>query len=88
MISQYKFFMTPMCPDCSEIKEFLTSTTVKLKGEIVDASTDEGLKESQKYGVMGVPTMVFLDKEGKEENRASDIDDIRKILDNKSLLDI
>ncbi len=86
MIAEYKFFMTPMCPDCSEIKEFLT--TVKLKGDIVDASTDEGLEESQKLGVMGVPTMIFLDKDGKEQNRATDIDEIKNILDNKSLLDI
>ena len=41
----YKFFMTPMCPDCGEIKEFLQD--MKLKGEIIDAATDKGLEESQ-----------------------------------------
>ena len=86
MITQYKFFLTPMCPDCSEIKEYLE--TVQLKGEIVDAATDEGLEESQRLNVMGVPTIVFLDKDGKEVNRAGDIDEIKKILENKSLLEI
>jgi len=86
MITQYKFFITPMCPDCSEIKEFLE--TIKLKGEIIDAATDKGLEESQKLGIMGVPMMVFLDKDGKEVNRAEDLDDIKNILENKSLLEM
>jgi len=80
---KYKFFMTPMCPNCGEIKEFLK--TVKAEGDIIDASTDEGLEEAQKYSVMGVPTMVFIGKDGKESARAGSIDEIKKILDNKSL---
>ena len=86
MISKYKFFMTPMCPDCGEIKDYLG--TIELKGEIIDATTDQGLEIAEALGVMGVPTMVFVDKTGKETNRADNLDDIRKILDNKSLLDI
>ena len=86
MITTYKFFMTPMCPDCGEIKEYLT--TIQFKGEIIDAATDEGLEESQKLGIMGVPCMVFLDKDGKEETRATDIDEMKKVLENKSLLDV
>lgn len=83
---KYKFFMTPMCPNCAEIKEFLQ--TIELKGEIIDATTDEGLKEAEKLNVMGVPMMIFLDSEGKEKSRADNLDDIKKNLDNKSLLDI
>jgi len=79
---KYKFFMTPMCPDCGEIKEYLE--TLDLKGEIIDATTDEGLEESQKLGVMGVPMMVFFEKD-KETSRAEDIDDIKNVIENKSL---
>ena len=86
MIASYKFFMTPMCPDCGEIKDYLE--TIELKGEIIDASTDEGLKLAEAFGVMGVPNMIFLDKNGKEQSRADDLDDIRKVMNNKSLLDI
>jgi len=86
MISSYKFFMTPMCPNCGEIKEFLND--VKMKGEIIDASEDEGLDQARDLGVMGVPTMVFLDKDGKEETRAGSLDEIKTILENKSLLDV
>jgi len=85
-MKSYKFFMTPMCPDCGEIKEFLED--IELKGEIIDAATDDGLEESQKLEVMGVPMMIFLDKDGKEENRADNLEDIKKILENKSLLDV
>lgn len=86
MIADYKFFMTPMCPNCGEIGQFLD--TIKLQGEKIDATTDEGLEEARKYKVMGVPMMVFFDKDGKEVTRADNIDDIKKVLDNKSLLDI
>lgn len=86
MITTFKFFMTPMCPDCGEIKEYLT--TISFKGEIIDATTDEGLEESQNLGVMGVPCMVFLDNNGKEETRATDIDEIKNVIENKSLLDV
>jgi len=81
----YKFFMTPMCPNCGEIKEFLE--TLDLKGDIIDATTDEGLEESQKLNVMGVPMMIFFNGK-KETNRAESLDDIKKVLENKSLLDI
>jgi len=77
--------MTPMCPNCGEIKEFLE--TLDLKGDIIDATTDEGLEESQKLNVMGVPMMIFFNGK-KETNRAESLDDIKKVLENKSLLDI
>jgi len=86
MIATYKFFMTPMCPNCGEIAEYLE--TAELKGDIIDATTDEGLEESRKLNVMGVPLIVFFDKGGKEMNRATEIDEIKKILENKSLFDI
>ena len=86
MISKIKFFMTPMCPDCGEIKDYLA--TIDFKGDIIDATTDEGMEESQKLEVMSVPTMIFLDKSDKEVNRADNLDDIKKILENKSLLDM
>ena len=82
---EYKFFMTPMCPNCGEIKDYLAG--IELKGDIIDATTDEGLEEAKKLGVMGVPTMIFLD-EDKEVNRADNLDDIRNIIENKSLKDV
>jgi glutaredoxin len=86
MISSYIFFMTPTCPNCGEIKEHLDE--FKVKGKLMDAATDEGLEAAQDYSVMSVPTMIFLDKNGKEVNRAHNLDDIRKILENRSLLDL
>jgi thioredoxin-related protein len=86
MIAGYKLFMTPMCPNCSEIHEYLE--TIDVKGSEVDASTEEGLEQAQGYGVMSVPTMVFLDKQGKEINRATTLAEVKRILSNRSLLDL
>ena len=86
MIAGYLFFMTPMCPNCGDMAEYLK--TIDLNGRTVDATTDEGLEESQRLGVMGVPTILFIDAKGNEVNRATDIPGIKRILENKSLLNI
>jgi thioredoxin-related protein len=78
--------MTPTCPNCGEIKEHLPE--FRVKGKIMDAATDEGLEAAQVHSVMSVPTMIFLDKAGKEVNRANTLEDIKKIMHNKSLLDV
>jgi len=78
--------MTPMCPNCGEIREYLA--TIDVKGEIIDATEDEGLEKAQKLQVMGVPMMVFFDEEGKETSRADNLEDIQKVFENKSLLDV
>ncbi len=89
MIKSYIFFMTPMCPNCQEIKEWIKSSgELKIIGKIVDATEDEGMEEARKLGVMSVPTMVFLDEDGKEQARATSLDEIKKIIENKSLLDL
>ena len=60
MIKSYKLFTTKFCHKCPAMKEFLEGQD-KLSGEIVDASTPEGLEEAKKFDVQGVPTVVFLD---------------------------
>jgi hypothetical protein len=86
MIKSYRFFMTPMCPNCGEIDEYLK--TVRVKGERFDATTDEGLEAAQKSEVMSVPTLIFVDENGGEQSRAHNITDVKKVLENRSLLDI
>jgi glutaredoxin len=79
----YKFFMTPMCPDCGEIKEFIKQQDIK--GEIIDATVDAGLELAQKYEVTNVPTVVFLNENEEVVSEASSVDDIKKILENKPI---
>lgn len=73
----YKLFTTATCPNCQNVKEFMK--TVKMKGEIIDASTQKGLKEAQELGVMMVPVVVFFEN-AKEIGRASSLDKIKEYL--------
>jgi len=74
-----------MCPNCPAVKEHMA--TLKLKGSEIDASTEQGLKEAVKYGVMSVPTIIFFGKDGKEITRANSVSEIKKITENKGIAD-
>jgi len=86
MIVRYKLFTTPMCPNCPDVKEFMKTTN--LEGEVVDASDPKGLQEASVYGISSVPTVVFLDEDNKVVNTATTIEEIKRIIENKSLKDI
>lgn len=83
MIKNYKLFFTPACPNCPDVKEFMK--TVKIEGKFIDASTNEGSEEASKLNILSVPVVVFFDEEDKEESRASTIEEIKRISENKTL---
>ena len=80
---RYKLFFTPMCPNCPSVKEFMKG--VEMKGEEVDASTAEGFEQARKFEVSSVPAVVFLE-EDEVKSVAHDIDEIKRVIDNKSLV--
>ncbi|MBD3248636.1 hypothetical protein GF336_01150 [Candidatus Woesearchaeota archaeon] len=80
---KYKLFFTPMCPKCPKIKEFLNGVE-KVEGEFIDATTKEGLEQARELKVSNVPTAVFFE-EGKEISRAHDIEEVKRIVENKQL---
>lgn len=80
---RYKLFFTPMCPNCPKVKEFMKG--VKMEGEFVDAATKEGLEEARKLEVSAVPTVVFFEND-KERSRAYSVEEIKKIVENKTLV--
>ena len=86
MINKYMLFFTPACPKCPKIKEFMQEKD--LEKEWVDAATPEGLQKARDLQVMGVPTVIFLDEEGNEVSRATDIDQVKRAVDNKKLSDV
>jgi hypothetical protein len=86
MIRRYLFFMTPMCPNCAEIHDYMAS--VKVPGDEIDATDDVGMEMAQKFEVMSVPTLVFLGEDGRERARATNITEVERIVSNKSLLDL
>ena len=85
MIKKYLLFFTPMCPKCPKIKDFMSAQDSFSK-EWVDASKPDGLSKARLFNVSSVPTVIFLDADDKEVSRANDIDGLKRILDNKSLV--
>ena len=80
---RYKLFTTPMCPNCPVVKEFMK--TVDMEGELLDASTSEGLQQAQKYNIAAVPTVLFF--EGDElKSTCHSIDEIKRVTENKHLV--
>ena len=78
VIKKYKLFTTPTCPSCPPVKEFMKG--VEMKGEMVDASTPEGLEDARKYGVSAVPTVLFFDEKGEVVKEAGSVDEIKEVL--------
>lgn len=83
MIKTYKLFFTPACPHCHELKQFMVK--VDLNGDFVDATTVDGEELTKKYNIMSVPTVIFLDEKNEEVSRATTIEEIKKISENKTL---
>lgn len=84
MIKNYRLFFTPSCPNCPDVKKFME--TLKVKGEFVDASTKQGSKEASKLSIFSVPTVIFFNEKGLEESRASTIEEIKRISENRTLI--
>jgi len=61
------YFSAPWCGPC----KVLGPTMQKLSSElpITKINVDEDNKNSVKYGIRNVPTMVLVDQSGKEINR-------------------
>jgi len=60
-------FWASWCGPCQMMKPIIEELEKELKGkvEIVGINVDEKKEEVQKYGVMSIPTFIFL-KDGKE----------------------
>ena len=75
---RFKMFFTPSCPKCPSIKQFLKEKG--LEGDFVDAATEEGFAEVQKYDVMNAPTVIFFDDEGNEKKRINSIEELEDFI--------
>jgi len=79
MFSRFLLFTTPICPNCLQVKEYIKN--ISLKGEFIDASTDEGLKKAVESGVSSVPTVLFLDEKGSVAGEAHAVDELKNLLE-------
>lgn len=85
-MARYLLFTMPSCPNCSLIKAFLEDK--KIEFEEIDAATDEGLEKAAELNVLSTPTFIVLDKEGKESSRANSVEEVQRIVKNKSLTEM
>ena len=86
MIKKYKIFFTPMCPKCPAIKEFIKGAGIE--GEFVDATTPEGLEQARRYNVISVPAVLFFNEKNEVVSKAHDLEEVKRIVENKSLADV
>jgi len=86
MIKKCMMFYTPACSKCPKIKEYLEDK--EIEKELIDASTEEGLEKARELKVSNVPVVVFFDENGKEISRAVDIEEVKKVIEHRSLSDV
>ncbi len=78
----------PACPDCHIIREFLDEKKINIEGKEIDTATDEGMEKAVEFNVMSAPALVFLDENNKEVSRAFSVDEVKRVIENKSLIEI
>jgi glutaredoxin len=78
LIRSYLLFTTPFCSSCPPVKAFVSS--LPLEGAMIDATDSEGSQKAESFGVMSVPTIIFLDENKNEVGRANSVSSIRSLL--------
>jgi hypothetical protein len=82
-IASYKFFYRTTCPNCPPVKNIISG--LSLNGESINADTSTGFTKAAIFSIYTAPTVVFLDKDEKEVTRATNTQDIKKILAENNL---
>jgi len=72
-----------MCPRCPKIKAYMEEQNIEK--EWVDCVTPDGLEKARELKVGNVPTVIFFDESGKEVSRATNIEEVKRIVENKTL---
>jgi glutaredoxin len=74
--TMYFLFTTQTCPNCPQAKKLLSEQSFSGSLQLIDASTQDGLKKAQEHDVCQVPTLVRLNDDGHEEERYAGITEI------------
>jgi hypothetical protein len=71
-------FTREACPNCPPVANYVVASG--MKAVFVDVDEDEGLALARDLGVMATPTVLALDREGRESFRAFDLASLRSKL--------
>ena len=66
------------------VKEFMKG--VELDGDVIDATTNEGIEEARKFQVMSVPTILFFDENDKRVSKATSIEEVKRIIEDSKCI--
>jgi glutaredoxin len=78
MIKKYKLFTTPTCPNCPEVKDYLSNAS--LEEMHFDVTTDQGLQEAITHNINRAPTVIFMDKHDNHLHTANSLEEVKTIL--------
>ncbi len=70
--AEYIYFYRTTCPNCPPVRNWLDNS--HLNGEAVNVDKKEGFALAASYQIFVSPTVIFLDNEGREMYRATNID--------------
>ncbi len=74
----YLYFFRQECPNCKPVRTLLKD--LDERGRAVDVDTDEGMQLAVEFQILSTPTVVFLNEEGRENRRATAVQDIREAM--------
>ena len=78
-VGSYILFYRSSCPNCPPVRRRLEESGIE--GREVNVDSEEGLIEAMEYGVMAAPTVVLVDRSGKERGRAYKVEELDKRLE-------
>lgn len=74
----YLYFFRQDCPNCKPVRTLLTD--LEERGRAVDVDTEEGMQLAMDFQILATPTVIFLDQDGRENRRATAVQDIREAM--------
>lgn len=67
ILQEKVLIVSPNCPSCATVKEFLRRKGTLQNYKVVDVSTPEGLDFARRLGVAGVPECAVIEGEGQHK---------------------
>lgn len=71
-------FTSPTCGMCRNVASQMAKASIDC--EVIDVSTDEGMKQAEYYGVQHLPVVIEFDEYGSIINRYDNYEAIIKLI--------